>query len=871
MSDLSHARSDELLALARLPMSDLLAQLSTRPEGLSAAEAASALQRFGTNTLALSRRTHPAWQLLRMLVSPLSLLLMALATASWLTGEARGAVVIVAMVVLSTLLSFVQERRSSQAAEKLKALVSTRIRVQRDGRDEDLDVALVVPGDVVHLAVGDIIPADLRLLDGKDLFVNEASLSGESLPADKHPAVPDASADSAFDLKNLCFMGSHVVSGTAHGVVLRTGAATFFGHIADETTRQRKKTAFDLGLERFTGLMIRFMAVMVPAVFIINGMVKGDWFEAALFAIAVAVGLTPEMLPMLATINLAKGALAMSRRKVIVKRLTAVQNMGAMDVLCTDKTGTLTQDSVILERHVDVTGQTDPLVLEYAYLNSHYQSGLRNLLDVAVLQHVEVHERLHDADTYTRVDEIPFDFERRRMSVVLERVPAAKHAADDSERSHILICKGAVEEVIACCRVARVSGTEVPLDDARRQQIDSVVAQLNNDGFRVIAVAIREEPAAPHEYSVADETDLTLLGYVAFLDPPKESAGPAIAALRESGVTVKILTGDNERVTRKICRDVGLPVERIVLGPETDALDDPALAKLAGEVAVFAKMTPDQKSRVIRALQSLGHVVGYMGDGINDGPSLKAADLSISVDSAVDIAKESADIILLEKSLLVLQQGVLEGRRVFANLMKYIRMSASSNFGNMFSMLGASALLPFLPMAPVQVLLNNLLYDFSQTAVPTDTVDDEYLRQPRAWDIGGIARTMVFIGPISSLFDYATFGLMWWVLGATAPADAALFQTGWFVESLLSQTLIVHVLRTARLPFVESAPSPALLATTLGICAIGVLLPYTPLGASFNLVPLPANYWLAMAVLLPAYFALTQWVKGRLVRRFGVS
>lgn len=871
MSDLSHARSDELLALARLPISDLLTQLSTRPEGLSAAEAASALQRFGTNTLALSRRTHPASQLLRMLVSPLSLLLMALATASWLTGEARGAVVIVAMVVLSTLLSFVQERRSSQAAEKLKALVSTRIRVQRDGRDEDLDVAQVVPGDVVHLAVGDIIPADLRLLDGKDLFVNEASLSGESLPADKHPAVPDASADSAFDLKNLCFMGSHVVSGTAHGVVLRTGAATFFGHIADETTRQRKKTAFDLGLERFTGLMIRFMAVMVPAVFIINGMVKGDWFEAALFAIAVAVGLTPEMLPMLATINLAKGALAMSRRKVIVKRLTAVQNMGAMDVLCTDKTGTLTQDSVILERHVDVTGQTDPLVLEYAYLNSHYQSGLRNLLDVAVLQHVEVHERLHDADTYTRVDEIPFDFERRRMSVVLERVPAAKHAADDSERSHILICKGAVEEVIACCRVARVSGAEVALDDTRRQQIDSVVAQLNNDGFRVIAVAIREEPAAPHEYSVADETGLTLLGYVAFLDPPKESAGPAIAALRESGVTVKILTGDNERVTRKICRDVGLPVERIVLGPETDALDDPALAKLAGEVAVFAKMTPDQKSRVIRALQSLGHVVGYMGDGINDGPSLKAADLSISVDSAVDIAKESADIILLEKSLLVLQQGVLEGRRVFANLMKYIRMSASSNFGNMFSMLGASALLPFLPMAPVQVLLNNLLYDFSQTAVPTDTVDDEYLRQPRAWDIGGIARTMVFIGPISSLFDYATFGLMWWVLGATAPADAALFQTGWFVESLLSQTLIVHVLRTARLPFVESAPSPALLATTLGICAIGVLLPYTPLGASFNLVPLPANYWLAMAVLLPAYFALTQWVKGRLVRRFGVS
>jgi Mg2+-importing ATPase len=857
---------DDLLELARAPQDEVLARLGSRPAGLTGAEAAALRKRFGPNTLVLARRLPAALQLLRMLVSPLTLLLVVLASVSWLTGETRGALVILAMVLLSTLLGFVQERRSSQAAEKLKALVSTRIRVQRDGRDEDLYVALLVPGDVVHLAVGDIVPADLRLLDAKDLFVNEASLSGESLPADKHPGTPDAAAESAFDLKNLCYMGSHVVSGTGHGVVLRIGTASFFGQVAEETTRQIRKTAFDLGLERFTGLMIRFMAVMVPAVFVINGVAKGDWFEAALFAIAVAVGLTPEMLPMLVTINLARGALAMSRRKVIVKRLTAVQNMGAIDVLCTDKTGTLTQDTVILERHVDVTGQPDAAVLEYAYLNSHYQSGLRNLLDVAVLRHIEVHERLHDADTYTRIDEIPFDFERRRMSVVLERV-----AADQRDRSHILICKGAVEEVVACCNTARVDGGQVPLDDSHREQLDTVVAELNNDGFRVIAVAIREEPSAPREYTVADEAGLTLLGYVAFLDPPKESAGPAIAALRESGIAIKILTGDNPRVTRKICRDVGLPVERIVTGAETDALDDAALADLAEGVAVFAKMAPAQKSRVIRALQSRGHVVGYMGDGINDGPGLRAADLSISVDSAVDIARESADIILLEKSLLVLQQGVLEGRRVFANLMKYIRMSASSSFGNMLSMLGASALLPFLPMAPVQVLLNNLLYDFSQTAVPTDTVDAEYLRHPRAWDIGSITRTMVFIGPLSSLFDYATFGFLWWVLGATTTADAALFQTGWFVESLLSQTLIVHVLRTARVPLVESVPSPALLATTLGICAIGVLLPYTPLGASFGFVPLPDEYWLAMAALLPAYLALTQFVKSRLVARFGVA
>jgi Mg2+-importing ATPase len=545
---------------------------------------------------------------------------------------------------------------------------------------------------------------------------------------------------------------------------------------------------------------------------------------------------------------------------VIVKRLNAIQNLGAMDILCTDKTGTLTQDEIILERYVNVKGEADEQVLEFAYLNSHYQAGLKNLMDVAVLKHSDVHQKLHDLDTYKKVDEIPFDFQRRRMSVVVQK----------NNDEHILICKGAVEEVFSCCKYVRVNNQLVEFDSIMRLDLEKLVASLNGDGFRVIAVAIKNEEVGPKAYEVSDEVDLILLGYVAFLDPPKESAKPAIRALQNSGVDVKILTGDNELVTRKICHEVGLNVSHVVLGSSIENMSDEHLADLAQTVTIFAKMTPSQKARVISALQMHGHVVGYMGDGINDGPSLKSADVSISVDSAVDIAKESADIILLEKSLLVLQKGVLEGRKVFGNIMKYLKMSASSNFGNMFSMLGASALLPFLPMAPVQILLNNLLYDFSQTSVPTDSVDDEYLLQPRAWDVGNIARYMFFIGPISSIFDYVTFGLAWFVLKANTPESSPIFQTAWFVESLLSQTIIVHVIRTSRIPFIESWPSRPLLATTLGICTLGVILPYTPWGSYFEMVPLPTIYWMGLAVILPSYLLLTQVVKSHLVRRFGV-
>ncbi len=595
-----------------------------------------------------------------------------------------------------------------------------------------------------------MIPADLRLLDTKDLFVNQSALTGESMPAEKfcHPC--DHRTDEPFNLPNMCFMGANVVSGFATGVIVRTGTRTFFGRLADQIAQRRVRTAFDRGVDRFTWLMVRFIVVMVPAVFLINGLTKHDWLEALLFAVAVAVGLTPEMLSMIVTVNLAKGAIAMSRAKVIVKRLNAIQNLGAMDVLCTDKTGTLTQDRIILKRHLDIRGDESDRVLQYAYLNSHFQSGLKNLLDVAVLQHVEMHGILGIDEGFAKVDEVPFDFSRRRMSVVVSS-PQGKH---------ILICKGAVEEIFAVCSRYEIDGTSGQLDASHFATAKAETVALNSDGFRVVAVAYKELDANKTVYSAADESDLTLLGYIAFLDPPKESAGQAIAALAARGVSVKVLTGDNEVITRKICHDVGLTPGQILLGPQIEMMAEDDLARVVEHSTVFAKLTPAQKERIVAALHRQGHVVGFLGDGINDSPALKTADVGISVDAAVDIAKESADIILLEKNLMVLQEGVIEGRRIFGNIVKYIKMGASSNFGNMFSVLGASLFLPFLPMAPIQVLTNNLLYDFSQTAIPTDNVDDEYMVSPRRWDIDNIFKFMVVIGPISSIFDYVTYAIM---------------------------------------------------------------------------------------------------------------
>ena len=850
-----------LFAAARLAPDAVHGLLASTPSGLSDEEVERRLARDGLNQIAADRPPSVIAELLGRAFNPLNFLLATLAVTSWFLGDRRAAVVILMMVVLSIALAFLQEHRSNQAAARLRSMVKTMTSVRRNGRTaSDVPLECLVAGDVVTLSAGNMIPADIRLVECKDFFVNQSALTGESMPVEKHAhGIEDADAhDSPFALDNLCFMGSNVVSGYAVAVVIHSGERTSFGQLAQSLAVRRPVSAFDRGIERFTWLMVRFMAVMVPAVFVINLLTKGNWLESVLFAVAVAVGLTPEMLPMIVTVNLAKGALQMARRRVIVKRLDSIQNFGAMDVLCTDKTGTLTQDHIILKRHLDLGGQESDRVLEYAFLNSHHQSGLRNLLDLAVLHHVELHPLYGEGSNYRKVDEIPFDFERRRLSVVV--------AAGDGP--HLLICKGAVEEVFSSCTTCELDGVVSPLDATHLAAARSETEALNADGFRVVAVASRTFTRPQGSYSRDDEHDLTLLGYIAFLDPPKESAAPAIAALHASGVGVKILTGDNDIVTRKICNEVGIDAGRIVLGPELDDLDRLELATLVEKVNVFARLTPAQKALVIEALRRNGHVVGFLGDGINDSPALKAADVGISVDTAVDIARESADIILLEKSLAVLQDGVIEGRKVFGNIIKYIRMGASSNFGNMLSVLGASAFLPFLPMTPIQVVTNNLLYDFSQTAIPTDKVDAEYLERPRRWDISGLFKFMIVVGPVSSIFDYATFFTL--IAFFDGLNDAPLFQTGWFVESILTQTLVIHVIRTARIPFIESLASVPLLIATLLVCLAAIALPYTSAGAALGFVPLPATWWPWMASFMLGYAVLAHLMKTFFVRRWGI-
>ncbi|HYL25329.1 MAG TPA: magnesium-translocating P-type ATPase [Burkholderiales bacterium] len=853
--------AEELFALSRLTAEAACRRLDSSTLGLDSEEAALRLKRHGLNLVTRERRPTVLQEIWARARNPLNGLLLLLAAVSLFLGDVRAASVILIMVVLAVTTAFIQEHRSNEAAARLRAMVKTTASVKgRDARGEFSEIALenLVPGDIVSLSAGDMIPADLRLLEAKDLFVNQAALTGEAMPAEKFAHPCEDKAGDPFDVPNMCFMGANVVSGYGTAVVVRTGARTFFGALADDIARRRVPTAFDRGIERFTWLMIRFILVMVPAVFVINGLTKHDWLEAMFFAVAVAVGLTPEMLPMIVTVNLAKGAIAMARVRVIVKRLNAIQNFGAMNVLCADKTGTLTQDRIILKRYLDMRGEESQRVLQYAYLNSHFQAGLKNLLDIAVLQHVEIHHLLGIDKGFAKVDEIPFDFQRRRMSVVVS------HARD----KHVLICKGAVEEVFAVCTSYECDGEEGELDESHFRTAKEEMVALNSDGFRVVAVAYKEIDVPRATYSLSDESGLTLLGYIAFLDPPKDTAGTAIATLAKRGVKIKILTGDNEVITRKVCREVQLETGKILLGTEIEKMADDELAEVADRTTVFAKLTPAQKERIVRALRRKGYVVGFLGDGINDGPALKAADVGISVDSAVDIAKESADIILLEKNLTVLHEGVLEGRKVFGNIVKYIKMGASSNFGNMFSVLGASIFLPFLPMAPIQVLTNNLLYDFSQTTIPTDNVDEEYLASPRRWDVGNIFKFMIFIGPISSVFDYATYGMMLFVFDAWR--NAALFQTGWFVESLLTQTLIIHIIRTSKVPFIESRASPALIATTIIICGIGIALPFTPAGAALGFVALPALYWPLVAAMLLTYAVLTHFTKVWFVRRWGM-
>ncbi|OOG44346.1 magnesium-translocating P-type ATPase [Rhodanobacter sp. C06] len=843
----------------------LLAALETSVRGLDEEHITERLHRDGANEVSHEKPPHWSLQLLRAFKNPFIIVLLVLAGVQLFADDSdlTGPIIIAAMVGISVVLTFTQEYRSSRAAEELKAMVRNTATVTRqasDGHSEQIEVPVgeLVVGDIVHLGAGDMVPADLRLLSAKDLFISQAILTGESLPVEKVApahAHGEGATGNPLDLPTVCYMGTNVISGTASAVVVATGTRSYLGSLAHSMTGQRVQTSFDRGVNSVSWLLIRFMAVMVPVVLGIQWYKQGFW-EAFLFALSVAVGLTPEMLPLIVTANLAKGAIAMSKRKVVVKRLNAIQNFGAMDVLCTDKTGTLTLDKIVLERHLDLDGEESDEALEYGYLNSRFQTGLKNLMDKAVLEHRDLEPT---AARYRVVDEIPFDFQRRRMSVVVANGGA----------EHLLICKGAVEEMLSTCAWAQVGGTVEPMTDERRREIKAMTHKLNEDGLRVLVVAIRREPAAERAWSVADESGLTAVGCLAFLDPPKDSAATAIAALHQHGVEVKVITGDNEAVTRKICREVGLDVSHSVQGRDIESLDETALDELVKRTTVFAKMSPLQKASVVRSLQRQGHTVGFLGDGINDAPALHDADVGISVDTATDIAKESADIILLEKNLMVLEEGVLEGRITFGNIIKYIKMTASSNFGNVLSMLIASVFLPFVPLLPLQILVLNLLYDISQLSIPFDRMDEEYLRLPRKWDASDIGRFMLWVGPSSSVFDITTFLLLWFVFGANGPAHQSMFQSGWFIESLLTQTLVVHMIRTRRIPFLQSSAAAPVLGLTTAIIIIGMLIPYTVLGHKLGMLEMPPVYYAWLAATVVAYCALTQLVKVFYIRGYG--
>jgi Mg2+-importing ATPase len=843
-----------LAEVARLEPGGVFARMKTTAEGLDEAEALKRAREVGPNVVAEGNHRGWPWRLLAAVRNPLVILLGVLATISFATGDLRAGSVVTLMLILGVLLRFVQEARADTAAAQLKAMIHVTAAVVRGGKEEEIPLRGLVPGDVVELSAGDMIPADVRLILAKDLFIAQGTLTGESLPVEKHAAADNRERIEPLELSNLCFLGTSVESGAATAVVLATGGQTYFGSMAGSLTGEPEPTSFDKGMEQFTWLMIRFMLVMVPLVFLINGLTKHQWHEAFFFSIAVAVGLTPEMLPMIVSVCLSKGALAMSKKKVIVKQLNAIQNFGAMDVLCADKTGTLTMDQVILELHCDVMQKEDDEVFRDAYLIAHFQTGLKNVLDRAVLSHRETHH--HVIEGFSKVDEIPFDFVRRMMSVVVV-TPAGDHQ---------LLTKGAPEAIFPRCAFFELDGKTSPMEPSLVGGLMEQYKQLSANGFRVLAVA-HKALALGEFISKEDECDLVLKGYVAFLDPPKDSAAKAIRALESHGVTVKLLTGDNDLVTRNVCRQVGLDAETLLLGSVVETMDDAALAVAVERTHVFARLTPAHKQRIIRALQHNGHVVGFMGDGTNDAPALHVADVGISVDSAVDIAKTAAAVILLEKDLMVLDDGVLEGRKVFVNILKYVRMGASSNFGNMFSVLGASAFLPFVPMAPIQVLTNNLLYDFSQVPIPTDRVSAEQIAKPRPWHIGDIKKFVLCIGPISSIFDYTTFFVMLYVFGCWDPSRVGLFQTGWFVESLMTQTLIVHVIRTNQIPFIRGGASWPLTITTVGIMGIAAWLPFSPLATALGFTALPPLYWPILLATLFFYVVLTQLMKMWLIQK----
>ena len=864
--------SEKVFLTATQPAKSVYSYLQTTRLGLTRAEVEDRQLTYGKNEVVHEQKKNPFIVFIKTFINPFIGVLTGLAVISLAIDvlmaepgeqEWTGVVIIAVMVVCSAILRFWQEWKANEATDSLMKMVKNTCLVKRAGSgEEELDITELVPGDIVFLAAGDMIPADLRIIESKDLFISQASLTGESEPIEKFPEVKEKQyrKGSVVELDNICYMGSTVISGAAKGIVFETGNRTFLGTIARNLTGHRATTAFDRGISKVSLLLIRFMLVMVPFVFFINGFTKGDWFEAFIFAISVAVGLTPEMLPMIVTANLSKGALSMSKKKTIVKNLNAIQNFGAMNILCTDKTGTLTCDKIVLEKYINADGSNDESkrILRHAYFNSYFQTGLKNLMDKAILSHVKELKLEHLKDAYTKVDEIPFDFIRRRMSIVIE----------DKQGKRQIITKGAVEEMLSICSHTEFNGEVQSLTDELKVKAQKISEEMNRKGMRVLAVAQKSYIEKVGNFSVSDEKEMVLIGFLAFLDPPKPSAAEAIKQLHEYGVEVKILSGDNDIVVKAIGRQVGIDTSYSLTGPDIENMDETILKERVKTTTCFSKLTPLQKTQIISILQEQENTVGFLGDGINDAAALRQSDIGISVDSAVDIAKESADIILLEKDLMVLEDGVLEGRKTFGNINKYIKMTASSNFGNMFSVMFASAFLPFLPMMPIHLLIQNLLYDISQTTIPFDRMDPEFLRKPRRWDASDLKRFMIYIGPISSIFDIVTYLVMWHVFGCNSPEHQSLFQSGWFIEGLLSQTLIVHMIRTRKIPFIQSRATWPVIGMTTLVMVIGIVIPFTSFGASIGLQALPLSYFPWLVGILLSYCVLTQLVKNWYIRKF---
>jgi Mg2+-importing ATPase len=834
--------------IAYLSTDAVLLLLRSSRAGLTSKEAYDRLKIYGANELSKRQKRGAVIQFLTRFKSPLVIILMIAGLISGLTRQAINAAIILSIILVSVVLDFYQESKAEKASDMLKEKVATTATVLRDGRKQEIKLSQVVPGDILYLSAGDIAPADARVIESKDLFMNQSALTGESFPVEKASSIHSSRDASLIEWKDYLFMGTSVVSGSATAVAVKTGSSTEYGKIAKKLAGRQPETEFERGIRKFGYLIMQVTVFLVIFVFLVNSLYMRDVLQSLLFAVALAVGITPELLPMIITVNLSRGAMAMAKKGVIVKRLSSIQDFGSMDVLCTDKTGTLTENKITLVKHIDIEGNDDEKVLLFSFLNSLYETGLKSPIDDAILRHKEV-----DTRGYEKIDEIPFDFIRKRVSIVAE-----------IEGQRFLISKGAPEEISEVCSSVELRNQIGTITGDLRKEIEQRFSELSSDGFRVLAISYKRVEVSKQVFSVDDENEMSFLGFVAFIDPPKETARESLQLLRKAGVEVKILTGDNEKVTSKICEQLGFEVKDIVLGKEIAEMHDDALIRVVERANVFARVTPAQKDRILHALKNNQHVLGFLGDGINDAPSLKTADVGISVDNAVDVAKETADIILLEKKLRVLNDGVLEGRKTFGNTMKYIMMGTSSNFGNMFSVAGGSLFLPFLPMLPVQILLNNLLYDLSGLSIPTDNVDFEYVSKPKKLDISLIRRFMIFLGPISSVFDFLTFFLLLFLLNSTAP----LFQTAWFIESLCTQVLVVFVIRTRRWPFYKSRPSVFLLLSCLGIVAIALVLPLTPVGVLFQFTEPPWVFFVFLAGLTVAYLLIVDFLKAWFYRRY---